>query len=77
MKDDKKIILKNRKFVIKKDNVLKTLKLFKKNFSINKKQAPFEIYYYLVSENILFLDPTKGLLKPQSKLTWHAIKEIS
>ncbi|MEO2117911.1 MAG: hypothetical protein ABGW92_05885, partial [Methanocaldococcus sp.] len=27
-------------------------------------------------KNILFLNPQKGILKPQSYLVWNAIKEI-
>jgi len=33
-------------------------------------------YIYLIQNNILFLEPIKGILKPQSKLIWNAIKKV-
>ncbi|MEO2117587.1 MAG: ATP-binding protein, partial [Methanocaldococcus sp.] len=35
---------------------------------------PKKIREFLVKRNILFLNPQKGILKPQSYLIWNAIK---
>ena len=61
---------------IEKEDVFKSLNLFKDRYEISKKEIPTSIYVYLIKENILFLDPRKGTLKPQSFLVWNAIKKL-
>ncbi|WP_423792688.1 ATP-binding protein [Methanocaldococcus indicus] len=61
---------------IKKDDVIKALKLFKNKYEVNRKEIPTPIYIYLINKNILFLNPINGTLKPQSFLIWNAIKRI-
>jgi AAA+ ATPase superfamily predicted ATPase len=39
-------------------------------------EIPKAVYVYLIKENILFLNPQKGTLKPQSFLVWNAIKKL-
>ena len=61
---------------IEKEDVFKSLNLFKDRYEISKKEIPTSIYVYLIKENILFLNPRKGTLKPQSFLVWNAIKKV-
>jgi len=58
------------------DDVLKALKLFKDNYELPKSKIKRKIRIFLVKENILFLNPQKGILKPQSFLIWNAIKRL-
>ena len=69
----------------------KDIKLYKKVINVfkffqDKEEIPDSLVKkslkeFLVNKNILFLDPIKGILKPQSRLTYHAInralKELS
>ncbi len=66
----------NKKIVIKKEDVINALKLFKDNYEVSKKEIPVSVYLYLVRENILFLNPQNMILKPQSYLIWNAIKRL-
>ncbi|WP_457611658.1 ATP-binding protein, partial [Methanocaldococcus sp.] len=62
-----------------KDEVIeikKALKIFKDRYKVPKKGIPMPVYIYLIKENILFLDPIEGTLKPQSHLVWNAIKRL-
>ncbi len=61
---------------LKKEDIIKALKLFKDNYEISKKEIPTPVYIYLVKRNILFLNPQKRILKPQSFLVWNAIKKL-
>ncbi len=61
---------------IEKEEIFKSLKLFKDKYEISKKEIPPHVYVYLIKENILFLNPKKGTLKPQSFLVWNAIKKM-
>jgi len=73
--DDEKVAIGEKTFIVKKDEILRVLKeIARKEFLYQKDVLP-KIYYFLVSKNILFLDPIKGILKPQSRLTWHAINK--
>ena len=73
--DEEKVVIGEKTFIVKKDEILRVLKeIARKEFLYQKDVMP-KVYYYLVSKNILFLDPIKGVLKPQSRLTWHAINK--
>ena len=61
---------------INKEDIIEALRLFKDNYEINDDKIPKPVYIYLVKRNILFLNPVEGTLKPQSFLTWNAIKRI-
>ena len=71
-----KIEIGNKVIEIKKEDIIKALKLFKESYEVNKKEIPVPVYVYLVKKNILFLNPQKGILKPQSYLVWNAIKGL-
>ncbi len=61
---------------INKEDIIEALRLFKDNYEISDDKIPKPVYIYLVKRNILFLNPVEGTLKPQSFLTWNAIKRI-
>ncbi|ADG13084.1 ATPase [Methanocaldococcus infernus ME] len=71
-----KIQIESETIELKKEEIIKALKLFKEKYEIDRKEIPTPIYIYLVKKNILFLDPIKGTLKPQSFLVWNAIKRV-
>ncbi len=58
------------------DEVLEALKLFKDNYELQKNKIKRKIRIFLIKENVLFLNPQKGTLKPQSYLVWNAIKRL-
>ncbi|ADG13830.1 ATPase [Methanocaldococcus infernus ME] len=57
-----------------KEKVVNALKLFKDRYEIDAYSIEEDIKELLVKRNILFLDPIKRILRPQSFLTWRAIK---
>ena len=71
-----KVKIGNEVIEIKKEDIINALKLFKDNYEISKKEIPTPVYIYLVKRNILFLNPQKRILKPQSFLVWNAIKKL-
>ena len=81
LEEEEKIEVKDKIKIVKKEEIIKTLKKFKDSFVISIENVKPEVYYYLVKKNILFLDPINEILKPQSRLTYHAInralKELS
>jgi AAA+ ATPase superfamily predicted ATPase len=40
------------------------------------KEIRRKVRHFLVEENILFYNPVKGTVRPQSRLLWKAIKEV-
>jgi len=55
--------------------VIDVFKLFQDKLEIPDSLVKKSLKEFLVNKNILFLDPVKGVLKPQSRLTWHAINK--
>jgi len=55
--------------------VIDVFKLFQDKLEIPDSLVKKSLKEFLVNKNILFLDPVRGLLKPQSRLTWHAINK--
>ena len=55
--------------------VINVFKLFQDKLEIPDSLVKKSLKEFLVNKNILFLDPIKGILKPQSRLTWHAINK--
>ena len=68
-----KVLYENQEVEVKKEDVIEILKKFKDKGVLKKDEIKAPAYYYLIRKNILFLDPIKEILKPQSRLTWHAI----
>jgi len=58
------------------NKIIEALKIFKKNYEIEDIKISKKIRIFLIKENILFLNPQKGILKPQSFLIWNAIKRL-
>jgi len=56
--------------------VVDALRLFKEAYEVEDIKIPKKIREFLVKKNILFLNPQKGTLKPQSYLVWNAIKRL-
>ncbi len=71
-----KVEIKNEVVEVKKEDIIKALKMFKDNYTIHRREIPTSVYIYLVKENILFLNPINGALRPQSYLVWNAIKRV-
>ena len=55
--------------------VIDVFQLFQDKLEIPDNLVKKSLKEFLVNKNILFLDPVKGILKPQSRLTWHAINK--
>ena len=70
-----KVLYENQEVEVKKEDLIEVLKKFKDKDVLKKDEVKAPVYYYLVRKNILFLDPIKEILKPQSRLTWHAINK--
>ena len=60
---------------IKYEEVMKVLERFSEDESYEYVGVMPDVTY-LVKENILFVDPVKGIIKPQSRLNLLAIREI-
>ena len=56
------------------NKVVDALRLFKEAYEVEDIKINKKIREFLVKKNILFLNPQKGILKPQSYLIWNAIK---
>ncbi|ADG14024.1 ATPase [Methanocaldococcus infernus ME] len=56
--------------------ILDALKVFKDSYEVEDITINKKVRELLVKRNILFLDPIRGTLKPQSFLVWRAIKKI-
>ncbi|ADG12732.1 ATPase [Methanocaldococcus infernus ME] len=54
--------------------ILDALKVFKNSYEVEDITINKKVRELLVKKNILFLDPIKGTLKPQSFLVWRAIR---
>ena len=67
-----KVIIFNREYEVKYENVIRVLKMFEKNDSIKADIIDEITKHYLI--NILFMNPIDGSLKPQSKLDLLAIR---
>ena len=70
-----KVKYEDQEVEIKKEDVIEIFRKFKNQDVLKKDEVKAPAYYYLVKKNILFLDPINEILKPQSRLTWHAINK--
>jgi len=71
----KKILFEGEEMEIKYEEVMKVLERFSEDESYEYVGVMPDVTY-LVKENILFVDPVKGIIKPQSRLNLLAIREI-
>jgi AAA+ ATPase superfamily predicted ATPase len=58
------------------DMIKEILKKFKNREKISKGEIDPIYRNYLVFENILFYNPLEGVVRPQSRLLWRAIREV-
>ncbi|AEF95737.1 ATP-binding protein [Methanotorris igneus] len=56
--------------------IVDVLRIFKENYEVEDTIINKKIREFLIKRNILFLNPQKGTLKPQSYLVWNAIKRV-
>jgi len=70
-----KILFENEEVKLKYENIIKILDRFSDNGSYADEKITPEIVY-LVKENILFVDSVRGIIKPQSRLDFLAVREV-
>ncbi|CEG11628.1 conserved hypothetical protein [groundwater metagenome] len=70
------VMIENEEQRVKRDEIIKLLKKFKDNDEIADRDLSRAEKIYLIKKNIFFIDPRKGMIKPQSKIDLLAIREI-
>ncbi|CEG11627.1 conserved hypothetical protein [groundwater metagenome] len=70
------VMIEDEEQRIKRDEIIKLLKKFKDNDEIADRDLSRAEKIYLIKKNIFFIDPRKGMIKPQSKIDLLAIREI-
>ncbi|MHC1575092.1 MAG: ATP-binding protein [Candidatus Methanogasteraceae archaeon] len=71
-----KITVKEERYDISYENVICALKMFLDEEEIDMWSIDEISKHYLVRNNILFLDPDRGIIKPQSRLNLLAVREV-
>ena len=71
-----KITVKEECYDISYENIVCALKMFPDEEEIDMWSIDEISKHYLVRNNILFLDPDRGIIKPQSRLDMLAIREV-
>ncbi|MCD6206584.1 MAG: ATP-binding protein [Methanosarcinales archaeon] len=71
-----KITVKEECYDISYENIVCALKMFPDEEEIDMWSIDEISKHYLVRNNILFLDPDRGIIKPQSRLNLLAIREV-
>ena len=71
-----KITIKEERYDISYEVVVNVLKMFLNEEEIDMWSIDEISKHYLVKNNILFLDPDIGIIKPQSRLNLLAIREV-
>ncbi len=56
--------------------VIEALRVFKEEEVVEKERINPVYRNFLVSENVLFYNPVKEVVRPQSRLMWRAIREV-
>jgi len=71
-----KIMIDDEEHGVKRDEIIKLLEIFKDKEKIDDRGLRRPEKIYLIKNNILFIDPRKSIIKPQSKIDLNAIREI-
>ncbi|PXF60221.1 MAG: ATP-binding protein [Candidatus Methanogaster sp.] len=71
-----KITVKEERYDISYENIICALKMFLDEEEIDMWSIDEISKHYLVRNNILFLDPDRGIIKPQSRLNLLAVREV-
>jgi len=58
------------------EEIKEVLKSFKSSSEVDAESLSGKVLKFLIEENILFYNPIKGTVRPQSQLIYRAIKEI-
>ena len=71
-----KITVKGERYDISYEKIVCVLKMFLDEEEIDMWSIDEISKHYLVTNNILFLDPDRGIIKPQSRLNLLAVREV-
>ncbi len=71
-----KVVIFDKEYEVKYENVVQVLKMFEKKDSVKVEILDEITKHYLIKNNILFMNPIDGMVKPQSKLDLLAIREL-
>ena len=71
-----KITVKEERYDVSYEKIVCALKMFLNEEEIDMWSIDEISKHYLVRNNILFLDPDIGIIKPQAKLNLLAIREV-
>jgi len=71
-----KISYGEEKIVLNEEQILKSLEEFRDRDHLKASELSKSVKLGLIKENILFLDPVKQIIKPQSRLNLLAIREV-
>ncbi len=71
-----RLIREGEKGSVNFEEVRTTLRLFKEREFVDEEEIKGKVLKFLIEENILFYNPVKGTVRPQSRLIMRAIKEI-
>ena len=63
-------------YMVEKDDIVSILKRFADAECIDDEDLDRPAKHFLVKDNVLFLDPDIGIIKPQSRLNLLAIREV-
>jgi len=58
------------------ESIKEALKVFLDREWVREEDIKGRVFKFLIEENILFYNPVKGTVRPQSRLLWKAIKEV-
>ena len=74
---EKYLLFEDKKIFIGIEGIKETLKVFKENEEISKKEISPIYRNYLISENIIFYNPLEGIVRPQGRILWHALRRLT
>ena len=71
-----RIMIGEDEYAVEKEAIVEILSKFADAEYIEDEGLNRPAKYFLIKDNILFIDPTRGIIKPQSRLDLLAIREI-
>ena len=72
-----KITIGDTEYMVEKEDIVDTLSRFADAECIDDRGLDRPAKHFLIKDNILFLDPDLGIIKPQSRLDMLAIREVA
>ena len=73
---DKEVEFRGKRVVVDRRGIEEGLKIFKEREEVEKGELEEPVLWALISENVLFYNPVSGVVRPQGRLLWHAIREV-